>query len=112
MSAKGIAGVSFAAIGAIASGIWAADSHWARASDMRSLADTIVKQIEINRLASEANTLELRRAAVLDKLQDGEAKGTRVPAEKAILERYNREREFVERQLRDKNRQIDQLRAK
>lgn len=118
MSLKMIAGVGLPMIGAIATGLWAADARWARAADVEGLSRSItaqtnalVRQVEIGRLSGEAGILELRRAAVMDKIQDGKAKGGQSAAERAILDRYERDREFVERQLRDRQKQIDQLRA-
>lgn len=88
----------------------AVDSRYARAADVAALTRSIGNAMEINRLSAEANTLELRRAAVLDKLQDAAARKSMTPAEQAIAQRYQSDLKFVESQLRDKQRQIDALR--
>lgn len=107
-------GAALAAVGTLASGIWAIDGHYARASDVKDGFVSITKQIELNRLSSEVASLENRRSTVVDRIYDAQTKRTRsvTPADQAVVERYNTELKDVDTQLRDKRRQADQLRGK
>lgn len=108
-------GLIAGAVGAvmtIAGALATADSHWARAADVRAIAEGLSKQIEVSRLSAEVSSLENRRAAVQDKVFDARARRTRSIGEQAITQRYENDLKFLEQQIRDKQRQIDALRGK
>jgi len=82
--------------------VLAFDSTYAHASDIAKLS----MQIRINRLASEVQTLELRRSTLQDKVYEGESRRSRGRADIEILDRYKRELADIDRSITVKQREI------
>lgn len=103
---------SLVAIGSIVAGVWVVDERYAHAADVRGLTTEVTRQIEMTRLGADTNTLELRRASLLDKIYDAAARqGPRTAGDKAIAERYQIELRDVDVTLRDKRRELERLKT-
>ena len=95
-------------IGTFAGLVLTFDATYAHASDIAKLSS----QININRLASEVQTLKLRRSTLQDKVYEGESRRSRGRAEIEILDRYKRELADVDREIQLRQREISEARKR
>jgi hypothetical protein len=85
----------------------AIDERYAHAADLKE----ITKQLEINRLNSEVNSLNSRKSTLEDKIIEQAVKKKNSPADQFILERYKQELTITNDQIKDKSRLMDELRT-
>jgi hypothetical protein len=101
------AGAAITAIAVIVGAMISVDGRYASAADFKVQTQALSQQIEINNLSGDVRFLELRKSTLEDRLYVK----MRTPAEQGQRERDKTEYDRIIKQIEDKNRLIDQLRA-